>query len=73
MLWLQDQSAKKAIRMAKVDGSKNLVDVQTKNVYRVLIEKHMQSIACNFRGGMIASPARLHTLRRQVKQMIHTL
>ena len=59
--------------MAKVDGSRNPADVQTKHVSRELAEKHMRAISCEYREGRAVAAAQLHSLRRQRRQVRHLL
>ena len=71
VLWLQSQSVKRALKMSKVDGTKNPSDVQTKHVSRESIEKRMSAISCEFRDGRASSAAQLHSLRRTLRQLRH--
>ena len=73
VLWLQSQAIKKAIRMAKVDGSKNPADMLTKCLPRDLSERHVKAINCAFQEGRAETAAQLHSLRRRERQLKHEL
>lgn len=50
-LWIQEKAVKQAIKYIKVHGSLNPADINTKNVSRELIDKHVAAMGCCFRDG----------------------
>ena len=77
-LWLQEQELKDILKIQKIPGSENIADIFTKNLGQALLEKHLDFMNLEYRGGRASAAAQLHSLRqaqlelRQLKGDINT-
>ena len=67
-LWVQEKAVTQAIEYIKVHGSLNPADINTKNVSRELIDKHVAAMCCCFGDGRAAIAVQLHDVRRRQRQ-----
>ena len=71
-LWLQEQELKDILKIQKIPGSDNIADIFTKNLGQAILQKHLDFMNLEYKGGRASAAAQLHTLRiaqRELKQL----